>query len=183
MGDSNGIFLISFHSVDSAIAFTEDVAGQITDLTFTCGVHIGVPTSVAANKASGRADYLGPPVNATARLMALAGDKKDMIGGSSSRRERGGGEFCLQQQGHPHTARGQVQHEGCLRGHDRLWPRLLSEFLFRSDRLEPNSQHSRWATLLANRKMFLVELHLCHFKINDNARPYYLVRKIDSLFT
>lgn len=81
--DSNGIFLMSFHSVDSAIAFTEDVAGQITDLTFTCGVHIGVPTSVAANKASGRADYLGPPVNATARLMALAGDKKDMIGGSS----------------------------------------------------------------------------------------------------
>jgi len=82
--DSNGIFLMAFNDPDSALGFSVDLGAKVTDLMFTAGVHIGTPTNIAPNKSSGRADYLGPPVNATARIMSLAADKKDVIGGDNT---------------------------------------------------------------------------------------------------
>ena len=46
------------------------------DFKFCAGLHHGIPTSVAPNKASGRADYLGPPVNASARLLSLGAEEE-----------------------------------------------------------------------------------------------------------
>jgi len=84
--DSNGVFLLAFLNAGEAMLFAKEVyaklgeAAYIADnLQFKAGIHVGIPTSVSPNKSSGRADYLGPPVNTAARLLALAGDKSDLF--------------------------------------------------------------------------------------------------------
>merc|ERR1712070_461288 len=80
--DSNGIFLLTFPSADNACGFIINLSGyfkvneEFSSITIAAGIHYGMPTTMCPNKLSGRADYLGPPVNASARLMALAGDKR-----------------------------------------------------------------------------------------------------------
>jgi len=81
---SNGVSLLSFPTEEDGFSFTKDLAAQIVGVehgkfSFNVGLHTGIPISVAPNKASGRADYLGPVVNATARLMALSMDKKELF--------------------------------------------------------------------------------------------------------
>jgi len=84
--DSSGVFLLAFNNGDAAMAFAIECRTKMGEaayvsegLEFKAGVHVGIPTSVSPNKASGRADYLGPPVNTAARLLALAGDKKELF--------------------------------------------------------------------------------------------------------
>jgi hypothetical protein len=77
--NSQGVCLLSFKSSESAVAFLFDMASGLSghqDIQFKAGLHYGVPTSVAPNKGTGRADYHGPPVNTAARLLALGGDSK-----------------------------------------------------------------------------------------------------------
>jgi len=85
---SNNITLLAFHTTDSAMQFCRDINTKCTTthpaLRFTAGVHHGPPVSVSPNKQTGRADYLGPVVNATARLMGLAADNKAFKAGSVS---------------------------------------------------------------------------------------------------
>jgi len=77
--DSNGVFLMAFQNGEEAIAFVQGISSalqdpQYSDFVFCAGIHSGVPTAVNPNKTSGRADYLGPPVNVSARCLALACD-------------------------------------------------------------------------------------------------------------
>ena len=75
---SNGVSLLAFPTPTQGYEFINDVKGEIESnpsLQFAAGLHTGIPTSVAPNKASGRADYLGPPVNCSARLLSLAGEE------------------------------------------------------------------------------------------------------------
>jgi len=81
---SNGVSLLSFPNGQCGLEFIADITARLQEpdfsvFKFIAGLHVGVPISVAPNKASGRADYLGPVCNATARLMALAGDKSDLF--------------------------------------------------------------------------------------------------------
>jgi len=82
---SNGVSLLAFHTPDAGYGFIKDVIGRIsgTDMKFAAGLHTGIPTSVAPNKASGRADYLGPPVNCSARLLSLAAEDATFHNGSN----------------------------------------------------------------------------------------------------
>lgn len=71
---SNGVSLLAFNSSSEALRFIKDIAAAVVakgNLTFSAGLHFGTPTNVHPNKASGRAEYLGPPVNVAARIMAL----------------------------------------------------------------------------------------------------------------
>jgi len=84
--DSSGVFLLAFNTGDAAMSFVMEVHSKMAEaayvseaLHFKAGIHVGIPTSVCPNKASGRADYLGPPVNTAARLLALAGDRTDLF--------------------------------------------------------------------------------------------------------
>jgi len=86
---SNGVSLLSFPSEQDGFNFIKDLANEVAgaehgSFTFNAGLHCGIPISVAPNKASGRADYLGPVVNATARLMALSMDKKELFKNGNS---------------------------------------------------------------------------------------------------
>lgn len=78
--DSNGVYLLAFGSPNNAMGFVNKTADKLNEhldsdgIAFFAGIHQGVPISVKPNKTSGRADYLGPPVNASARLLALASD-------------------------------------------------------------------------------------------------------------
>lgn len=85
---SNSITLLAFHTTDTAMAFCRDINTKCTttnpSLRFTAGVHHGPPVSVSPSKTTGRADYLGPVVNATARLMGLAADNKAFKAGNVS---------------------------------------------------------------------------------------------------
>jgi hypothetical protein len=77
--NSQGVCLLAFKTCEAAVAFLFDVATQLTahpDIQFKAGLHYGIPSSIASNKGSGRADYHGPPVNTAARLLALGGDSK-----------------------------------------------------------------------------------------------------------
>jgi len=75
---SNGVSLLAFNTPTQGFEFINDIKGELDsnpELKFAAGLHTGVPTSVEPNKASGRADYLGPPVNCSARLLSLAGEE------------------------------------------------------------------------------------------------------------
>jgi hypothetical protein len=77
---SNGVSLIAFHSPNNAFNFIQAIVAGIQEpdnegFKFCAGLHTGIPTSVEPNKASGRADYLGPPVNASARLLSLGAEE------------------------------------------------------------------------------------------------------------
>jgi len=81
---SNNVSLLAFPNSQNGINFVADMFQKMQEadfkaFKFAAGLHSGIPISVAPNKASGRADYLGPVVNCTARLMALAGDKPDIF--------------------------------------------------------------------------------------------------------
>jgi len=76
---SNGVSLLAFPTPNAGFNFIADVVACIQEpenqgFKFCAGLHHGIPTSVAPNKASGRADYLGPPVNASARLLSLGAE-------------------------------------------------------------------------------------------------------------
>jgi len=82
---AGGVSLLSFHNADGAFGFVKDMVAQTAGndaYLFYAGVHCGNPTNVAPNKSSGRADYTGPPVNASARILALAGDKPEIKKGN-----------------------------------------------------------------------------------------------------
>lgn len=77
--DSNGVFLLAFSTADESIGFLGSVSSALqdpeySDMVFSAGIHSGVPSAVNPNKTSGRADYLGPPVNVSARCLAVACD-------------------------------------------------------------------------------------------------------------
>lgn len=76
---SNGVSLLAFANPTDGYGFISDVIARLASeeaegLRFSAGLHTGIPTSVAPNKASGRADYLGPCVNCAARLLSLASE-------------------------------------------------------------------------------------------------------------
>jgi len=78
---SNGVSLMAFPTPDAGFNFVTDIAKELQApeldrFKFCCGLHTGIPTSVAPNKSSGRADYLGPPVNASARLLSLGAEEE-----------------------------------------------------------------------------------------------------------
>jgi len=82
---AGGVSLLSFHNADGAFGFVKDMVAQTSGndaYLFYAGVHCGNPTNVAPNKSSGRADYTGPPVNASARILALAGEKPEIKKGN-----------------------------------------------------------------------------------------------------
>merc|ERR550537_861003 len=77
--DSNGVFLLAFNTGEEAVSFIKSISSALQDpsleeMIFSAGIHTGAPSSVSPNKTSGRADYLGPPVNVSARCLALACD-------------------------------------------------------------------------------------------------------------
>lgn len=77
--DSNGVFLLAFNTGEEGISFIKGISSalqdpSLEDMVFSAGMHTGAPSSVSPNKTSGRADYLGPPVNVSARCLALACD-------------------------------------------------------------------------------------------------------------
>jgi len=85
---SGGVSLLTFHESANGLGFVKDVMAacvQQTDkpLAFHAGLHLGTPSSAFPNKGSGRADYLGPPVNTSARLLALSCDKGDFKSGDA----------------------------------------------------------------------------------------------------
>jgi len=84
---SNGVSLMAFANGDLGFGFIQDIAAKIQmpgfeKFKFCAGLHTGIPTSVSPNKASGRADYLGPPVNASARLLSLAAEDTQFHNGN-----------------------------------------------------------------------------------------------------
>jgi len=81
---SNGVSLLAFPMPDDAMGFISAVSSAVGDepaLQFCAGLQHGVVNSVAPNKASGRADYLGPPVNCSARLLSLASEDDSFANG------------------------------------------------------------------------------------------------------
>jgi len=76
---SNGVALVAFDNAQDGFGFINKMFTLLqtsahANLTFRSGMHVGIPNSVAANKTSGKADYMGPAVNATARLLSLAAE-------------------------------------------------------------------------------------------------------------
>jgi len=74
-----GVALIAFSTAQAGFEFLNKMAtllqsGHNQHLTFCCGLHFGIPTSVSANKISGKADYLGPAADAATRLLTLASE-------------------------------------------------------------------------------------------------------------
>merc|ERR1712054_619436 len=85
---SNGVSLLSFHSASEGCRFIKamiDAAAGNSDYVFYGGLHVGKPSSAFPNKGSGRCDYLGPPVNTSARILSLAAEKPEF--------KKGGGTF------------------------------------------------------------------------------------------
>lgn len=86
--DSNGVYLLAFSAPEDAITFVGNVSAALNDpsleaMIFSAGIHTGVPSQVKPNKTSGRADYLGPPVNVSARCLAVAcDDDKGFLSGN-----------------------------------------------------------------------------------------------------
>jgi len=76
---SQGVALIAFSTAEDSFRFLNKMSGLLQSghnahLNFCCGLHFGIPNAVAANKASGKADYLGPAANAATRLLTLASE-------------------------------------------------------------------------------------------------------------
>jgi len=109
--NSQGVCLLAFHTAEDGVGFLNSMAAWLIaepKYTFKAGLHLGPPSSIAPNKMSGRADYLGPPVNTAARLLSLAGDKGDLftrglsacaISGAAWANIAGGRRECLESQG------------------------------------------------------------------------------------
>jgi len=78
---SNGVSLLAFHSSSEGCRFMRDICATVKSsdqgISFSGGLHVGKPSSAFPNKGSGRCDYLGPPVNTSARVMALAAEKPE----------------------------------------------------------------------------------------------------------
>jgi len=77
---ANNISLLTFSTANQALSFCTAVSDGVANdanLKFTAGLHMGIPVAIVPNKGTGRADYTGPVVNATARLMALGGDNSN----------------------------------------------------------------------------------------------------------
>jgi len=86
---SNGVALVAFVNAQDGFQFINKMYTLLqtpacTNLTFRAGLHVGIPASVFPNKASGKADYLGPAVNATARLLSLAAETPSFKWGNVS---------------------------------------------------------------------------------------------------
>merc|ERR1711871_480591 len=82
---SNGVSLLAFPTAENGLRFVESVSDCLKQpgcaaLDFCAGLHQGIPKDVSANLASGRADYLGPPVNTSARLLSLATTQRAKFG-------------------------------------------------------------------------------------------------------
>jgi len=90
---SNNVSLITFDEVAHGFNFVKAIAAaaeQNPNIHFSGALHLGNPTSVVPSKTDGRAEYKGPIVKATARLMALAGDAD-----SSAKFKQGNFGFCM----------------------------------------------------------------------------------------
>jgi len=86
---SNGVSLLSFHSASAGCLFIKDMlatAAGNAEYIFYGGLHVGKPSSAFPNKGSGRCDYLGPPVNVSARILSLAAEKPEF--------KKGGGTYA-----------------------------------------------------------------------------------------
>lgn len=75
---SKGVSLVAFHTASEGLRFVRDIAAAsvLSNLTFAAGLHFGAPSSVQAAKAGGRGEYIGAPVNTSARVMALVSHEK-----------------------------------------------------------------------------------------------------------
>jgi len=74
---SSGVALAAFPTAQDSFKFINQMyvllqSGKHANLTFCCGLHLGIPATVEPNKNTGKADYQGPSVTATARLLSLA---------------------------------------------------------------------------------------------------------------
>jgi len=82
---SNGVSLLALPTAENGMRFIDSISDllktpQCAPLDFCAGLHQGVPKDVQANAASGRADYLGPPINTSARLLSLATTQRGKFG-------------------------------------------------------------------------------------------------------
>ena len=82
---SSGVSLLSFPGAEDGVNFCTLVSETLKIpsnkcLDFCAGLHVGVPSEVSPNASSGRADYLGPPVNLSARLLSLASSQRNKFG-------------------------------------------------------------------------------------------------------
>jgi len=74
---SNGVSLITFESADNGFNFALAIDAAVEanpNIKFSGALHMGTPVSVVPSKIDGRAEYKGPVVKATARIMALAAE-------------------------------------------------------------------------------------------------------------
>jgi len=89
---SRAVFFVAFPSANQGLTFLrtiqESVYNWVNDghqeqadepLCLAAGLHVGAPFSVFPNPQTGRAEYVGPPVNTAARLLALTGQHKDLF--------------------------------------------------------------------------------------------------------
>merc|ERR1712100_420849 len=178
---SNGVSLLSFHSASEGCRFIKamiDAAAGNSDYVFYGGLHVGKPSSAFPNKGSGRCDYLGPPVNTSARILSLAAEKRVQEGRWHLR-------WCRRRASIPEVgvcragyAGGgwQVLHEGCLRAYAVLCLQGLSsgQSEFADSRhtcftATPNLYYglSLWVTRRSSRSNGVVE---CYFKIHNLAQ-------------
>jgi len=109
--NSQGVCLLAFHTAEDGVGFLSSMSEWLAadpKWTFKAGLHLGPPSNIAPNKMSGRADYLGPPVNTAARLLSLASDKSDLftkgvcscaVSGSAWANIAGGKRECLESKG------------------------------------------------------------------------------------
>lgn len=85
---SHGVSLLAFPTAGRALEFISDLRSEIDteklNMHLSAGLHAGLPSSVNPNRTTGRADYLGPVVNVAARLLSLAGSRKQLFGSETS---------------------------------------------------------------------------------------------------
>ena len=82
---SSGVSLLSFPTAEDGCNFCSLISDTLkipsnSCLDFCAGLHQGIPSEVSPNASSGRADYLGPPVNLSARLLSLASSQRNKFG-------------------------------------------------------------------------------------------------------
>merc|ERR1719164_32684 len=127
---SNGVSLLAFHSASEGCRFIRDICATLKSgdqgISFSAGLHVGKPSSAFPNKGSGRCDYLGPPVNTSARVMALTAEKPEF--------KKGGP--CA-------GASRQVLDEGCQRAYGVLRTRHVECFPVLVEFCHPFHRESR----------------------------------------
>jgi len=141
---SHGVSLMAFPTAVLAIQFLQALAQVVEEsmeqLQLSAGLHVGVPASVHANKATGRADYLGPPVNVAARLLSLAADRRDLFGDAVSSVAVSGAAWATVE---PHDQR-KAALELCGKFHVKGVDDEVEAFALRSCR----SRHQKEAVLI-----------------------------------